>query len=71
MKIFDTNQKMKNLWKNRFIDLIAPISDSKGMVLVFTPDGKFLSPDTAHLTKEGAKYFAKILHGDLIDIIRN
>jgi len=62
---------MKDFWKNRFTDLIAPRSDSKGMVLVFTPDGKFLSPDTAHLTHEGGKYFAKILHGDFIKIIRN
>ena len=33
--------------------------------MVFTPDGKFISQDTKHLTKNGAQFYARLLKGFL------
>lgn len=67
--IYELNQEMKDIWGDRFIDLMAPIADENGEVLVFTPTGKFLSSDTAHLTEEGARYYAALLKIHLEKIV--
>jgi peptidoglycan/LPS O-acetylase OafA/YrhL len=59
--VFEQNSKAKKEWGEKYIDLISLIADPVGRVLVFTPDGKFISQDTVHLTKFGAKFFAKLL----------
>jgi peptidoglycan/LPS O-acetylase OafA/YrhL len=59
------NTKFKNEWGNKYIDLISFISNKKGKVLVFTPEGKYISQDTWHLTKYGATYFAGLLDDTL------
>ena len=59
------NAKFKNEWGNKYIDLISFISNKNGEVLVFTPEGKYISQDTWHLTKYGATYFAGLLDDTL------
>lgn len=59
--VLENNQNLKNEWREKYIDIIGLIADSEGKVLVFSPDGKFLSQDTKHLTKFGALFFAKLL----------
>jgi hypothetical protein len=59
--VLENNLNLKKEWGEKYIDLISLVADSKGKVLVFSPDGKFLSQDTVHLTKFGAIYFAGLL----------
>ena len=56
------NNRLKIMWGNKYIDLIGLISDSSGKVLVFTPEGKFISQDTIHFTKDGAVFFSNLLN---------
>jgi len=66
---FEKNQAYKKEWGDKYIDLLSLIADEKGKVLVFTPAGKFLSQDTAHLTKQGAVFFAQLLEARLKNIL--
>jgi peptidoglycan/LPS O-acetylase OafA/YrhL len=59
------NEKLKSEWTDSFVDLISLVSDGDQKVLVYTPDGKFISHDTLHLTKYGAIYFASKLRHKL------
>ena len=68
--IFEKNQKLKSKWGQKYIDLIGLIDDPSGKVLVFTPDGKFISQDTKHLTKYGAVFFAKLLDSKFREIMK-
>lgn len=62
------NNKLKTEWGNRYIDLIALVADSENKVLVFTPNCKFISQDTVHLTKDGASFFAALLEKRLLNL---
>ncbi len=55
------NEWMKAKYGTRFIDMIAPVLVGEKNVRVFTDDNKFISQDCRHLTKFGAKYYAKVL----------
>jgi len=44
-----------------FIDVLALLADENGRVPVFTEDGRFISPDTKHLTRDGALFLGKLL----------
>ena len=59
--IIETDEKLKDEWGNKYISLIDVIRNKQNQVLVFTPDGKFISQDTDHLTQNGAKFYAKLL----------
>lgn len=59
--VLENNQKLKKVLVEKYIDLICLIADHEGRVLVFTPDGKFISQDTVHFTKFGAMFFAQLL----------
>jgi exosome complex RNA-binding protein Rrp42 (RNase PH superfamily) len=65
-----TNHALKKLWGKRYIDLISLIINPDNKVLVFTPDCKFISQDTWHLTKPGAAFFATLLDQQLREIIK-
>jgi peptidoglycan/LPS O-acetylase OafA/YrhL len=66
-----TNDKLRLEWSEKFIDLIAVVSDDEEEnVLIYTPEGKFISHDTLHLTRFGAKYFATKLKDKLDEIFR-
>lgn len=54
------NSEMIKEYGTHYIDLISPLL-MEGKVPVFTEDGYFISQDCRHLTKQGAKYYAKIL----------
>ena len=58
---FEANNRMKNKWKGRYIDLIGLVIDKDQKVPVFTSDCKFISQDCAHLTHAGAIYYAKLI----------
>jgi peptidoglycan/LPS O-acetylase OafA/YrhL len=58
------NNEMKDEWGDKYIDLIGMVVDSSGAVPVFTDDCMFISQDCKHLTRAGAKYFAKLLDSD-------
>lgn len=67
--VLELNISLKNKWDEKYIDLIELISDEDGKVLVFTPEGKFISQDTEHLTKYGAKFYADLLSPRLSKIL--
>jgi peptidoglycan/LPS O-acetylase OafA/YrhL len=68
--VLESNRILKKEWGERYIDLIDLIADSKGKVLVFTPEGKFISQDTAHFTKYGARFFAALLRSKFREIMK-
>ncbi len=59
--VWEKYMEEKKKYGAKYIDLIGAVSNSKGQVLVFTPDGKFISQDTRHLTPFGAAFFAQLL----------
>lgn len=67
--VWEINEDQKKEWGEKYINLISIIADNSGKVRVFTPDGKFISQDTAHLTKQGAEYFASLLNDKLEQIL--
>lgn len=68
--VLQTNLLLKNEWDGKYIDLISIVGDKDGRVLVFTPDGKFISQDTLHLTKYGAAFFAQLLDNKIRNLIK-
>jgi peptidoglycan/LPS O-acetylase OafA/YrhL len=62
---FEENSRMKNKWKEKYIDLIGFIINKNGEVPVFTPDCKFISQDCAHFTHAGAVYYAKLIENSI------
>jgi peptidoglycan/LPS O-acetylase OafA/YrhL len=67
--VLETHKKMKILWKNRYIDLLQYVITVDNRIKVFTPEKKFISHDTIHLTREGAEFFGNKLHDNLKDIL--
>jgi peptidoglycan/LPS O-acetylase OafA/YrhL len=63
--VLETNTILKNEWQHKYINLISYIIDDNNEVLVFTPDCKFISQDTKHLTRHGAKFFSQLLNQEL------
>ena len=57
----EENEKLKNLWGERYIDMISPVTTENGEVRIFTDDNKFISQDCRHLTKDGAAFYARAL----------
>lgn len=68
-EVLELNYRLKDKWGDRYIDLIGLIVNSEGKILVFTPDCKFISQDTLHLTKFGASFFANLLESKLLEIL--
>lgn len=68
--ILQKNNKLKNEWGDRYIDLTDLIIDQQKTVPVFTPNCEFISHDCHHFSKAGAKYFASLLENQL-DFIFN
>lgn len=58
---YEKNERLKSIYKIQFVDLIGLVLQDDGTVRVFTDDCKFISQDTQHFTKGGAKYFAKLI----------
>lgn len=68
--VLETNQKFKNEWGERYIDLLEFVINKDGKVLIFTPNGKFISQDTRHFTKFGALFFANLLDPKLRSLLK-
>ena len=64
--ILRENHALRRSFAPRFIDLISPLSDAANCVPVFTPEGRFISQDTRHLTRAGAQYYATVLEQVLV-----
>jgi peptidoglycan/LPS O-acetylase OafA/YrhL len=50
------NESAKALIGGDYVDILSLVSDRAGKVPVFTPDEMFITYDTNHLTKAGARY---------------
>lgn len=68
--VLENNLNLKKEWGYKYIDIIGLIDNSEGKVLVFSPDGKFLSQDTVHFTKFGAMFFARLLNSKFREILK-
>lgn len=67
--VWEANERFREMWGDRFIDLIGPVADKERRVPVFTPDGKFISQDTNHLTPAGARFYAGLVDATLSGIL--
>lgn len=52
----------KSIFKNRFIDVMAPVTAQDSSIILFTEDQKLITQDGLHLTKAGAKMYAEKLN---------
>ena len=66
----DENNKLKKEWGSKYIDIIALIVNAKSTVPVFTPNCKFISQDTRHLTPSGAEYIGVLTESKLREILK-
>ncbi|MEE9337611.1 MAG: acyltransferase [Methylococcaceae bacterium] len=51
----------KEIWGENYVDIISLLSNESGAVRLFTPQGKFISFDTEHITRSGAEYLGSIV----------
>ena len=59
------NQIMQdNLKESVFVNIMKMLCSSTHRCPVFTPEGDFISPDGAHLSREGARYVGKVIFGN-------
>ena len=61
MLFTEQNRIQKEFYKEKYIDIIDAIEREDGRIPVFTDTKKYISHDTEHLTKNGAKYIAKVI----------
>ena len=61
-----SNDQLAEQWGKKYINFIEMAQTGKGRIRVFTPGGKFISQDCMHLTREGAQWYASIIHWDEI-----
>lgn len=59
------NDQARKIWSDHYLDLLARLTDTNGMVPVFTPECRFISQDTRHLTRAGAQYFAQLFEAEI------
>mgnify|MGYP003407634360 CR=1 FL=1 len=58
----ELNEQWRAAWgDDNYVDMIAPVLVEENRVRVFTDDGKYISPDTGHLSQPGAQWYAKVL----------
>lgn len=55
----EKNNWMKSRYCNIYVDMIEMVKTPNGKVRVFTDDNHFISQDCRHLTKAGARFYAK------------
>lgn len=66
----EENNNLKKEWGLKYIDIIGFLIDEELKVPVFTPNCKFISQDTRHLTQSGAKYLASITEKKIENILK-
>ena len=57
----ERNDRMKEEYGDRYLDLIGLVLDADGTVPVFTPDHHFVSQDCRHFSKGGAIWFGQLI----------
>lgn len=62
------NNKMKEQYKDHYIDMMSYVLQGENRVRAFTDDGKFISQDCRHLTRAGAQFYAE--HIDLTWLVQ-
>ena len=55
------NAYLKELYGDRYLDLIGLVIDKNGTMPVFTPDHHFVSQDCRHFSKGGAIWFSQMI----------
>ena len=64
---YTLNEAWKKSWgKDNYIDFLQLSTASNGEIRVFSDDNKFISQDGRHLTRNGARWFAKRIDWDSI-----
>ena len=58
---YEYNAYLKDLYGDRYLDLIDLVIDEDGTMPVFTPDHKFVSQDCRHFSKGGAIWFSQLI----------
>ena len=56
--ITNRNIKEKQIFGERFINMMEIIKDSSGQYCIFTPERKLITHDGLHLTRAGARFYA-------------
>lgn len=64
--IRERNEEWAKQWGENYINYVEIAMMNDGKVRVFTEDGKFISQDCRHLTKEGAQWYGKKIDWKLI-----
>lgn len=60
-KYQELNYELSLEWGDNYINLIDYVKNEDNTINVFSDDNKLISQDCHHLTKEGAKYYARII----------
>lgn len=60
--ITNRNIKEKQIFGERFINMMEVMKDSSGQYCIFTPEHKLITHDGLHLTRAGARYYAHKLN---------
>ena len=68
--VYIVNERLKQVWGDRYIDLMEPLLLPTGQVRLFTDDCKFISPDMDHFTQFGAKFYAARMQEKISQIVR-
>lgn len=55
----DRNIRFREFYGERFLDMMAMVTDDAGLVQVFSPEHRFISADGKHLTIAGAQFIAE------------
>ncbi len=66
--VMNVEKMLRDEWQERYISLIKPVLNDQGKVRVFDNDGKFISHDTYHFTRAGAKFYADLLDTEINQI---
>ena len=64
-KMLEKNNDLKRKYGKHYIDMITPVLEGN-RVKVFTDNNYYISQDCRHLTRQGAKYYARILNLEAI-----
>lgn len=58
------NENWKNSWGENYVDMIDPVTNLDGSIMVFTDEKMYISQDCRHLTQGGARFYVKVLELD-------
>ena len=65
------NQKLKDEWGERYLDVMSPLLSGDNRIRIYAPDGKILTSDGIHLTPAGASMLANIFNIRIINFVNS